>query len=715
MTVMCRLATLIAVTLVFAPQVLAQSPVDRDATRLRTLFFQRNFETGAIEGQKLVAAAPGSTELKAWMVLNMGRSGKADEAVAIAREMTSAAPKDPWATAALAAALHYQTGHTAEAIETAKRALEMLPDHPDLIWLRAQTMAADAKRREEVIAFIDGQRSRLKNPSEILNTKGYALYAMGTATQLRDDTKVNASFDVFAEARKIDPTNVNAHYLPATYMSRLRRNDEAHALLKTALTVSPASTEVHQAYWTAVRGSQALDADKKRAEVEADVQTFLREQGGRPGALLAVTNIARDMKLGDQLRGAEEKILAEFNDSREAEWVLTNRWRELQQAGPEADKAALRKAYSDYVARPKHYQTGLLGEAYRNLFFVLSEDQSVSGDELLRVAEGMLKYENNNPHITVVRGPIVLAERKTHLKEAERMARDGIDVLRKKVESQKSFYDGEGEYESAMNSMTAMGHDAVGWILFLQGRTDEAEKELLKSFELDHDSRENLHHLGRFYEAKGDMAKAEEYYVKGIAVPSPGINPSAASLKSLYAKRNGSDAGYDAYLAKLKDADRDRRKERILAGRLSAPVGVPSFSLKNLAGERVTLESLKGKVVVINYWGIWCGWCVKEMPDFQKLYEKYRNSADVAILTIDNDQNPDDVPPWMQQKKYSFPVLLDDGYVAQKAKITAFPTTWFLDRDGKKAFEKVGWSEQLLEEFTWRIEAIRAGTGGGSR
>ena len=189
MTVMCRLATLIAVTLAFAPHLPAQSPSDSDVARLRTLFFQRNFETAAIEGQKRMAAAPRSTELKAWTVLNMARSGKADEAVAMAREMAAAAPQDPWATAALAAALHYQADHTAEAIDTAKRALDLMPDHPDMIWLRAQTMAADPKRRDEVLAFIDSRRSRLKLPAETLNTKGYTLYAIGTA-QPADDAKV---------------------------------------------------------------------------------------------------------------------------------------------------------------------------------------------------------------------------------------------------------------------------------------------------------------------------------------------------------------------------------------------------------------------------------------------------------------------------------------------------------------------------------------------
>lgn len=138
----------------------------------------------------------------------------------------------------------------------------------------------------------------------------------------------------------------------------------------------------------------------------------------------------------------------------------------------------------------------------------------------------------------------------------------------------------------------------------------------------------------------------------------------------------------------------------------NANSAVPAFNLKNLTGTRVTLDSLKGKIVVVNYWGIWCGWCVQELPEYQKLHEKYAKNPDVVILTIDNDANPDDVPPWMAQKKYTFQVLIDDQYV-NTVGIHAFPTTWFLDPQGRKVFEKVGWSEKLLEEFAWRIEAVR--------
>ena len=55
-----------------------------------------------------------------------------------------------------------------------------------------------------------------------------------------------------------------------------------------------------------------------------------------------------------------------------------------------------------------------------------------------------------------------------------------------------------------------MGHDALGWVLLAEGRSTDAEKALLTSFELDPRSRSNLDHLGRFYLEAKDEAKAEE-------------------------------------------------------------------------------------------------------------------------------------------------------------------------------------------------------------
>lgn len=695
----------VLVTLSILSCMAVQSAAQSANARLRSLFYQRDFETGAIEGSKLVAANPNSTNLKAWYVLNLVRSGQERNGIALAEEMTKKTPQDAWSWFALAGALNYAQVRADEALSAGEKALKLLPADPDVIWLRAQTLANDEQHCAEAIAFVDAQRSRVKNPADILAAKAYAQYRQSSGPP-RDEALLATAFATFEEARRIDPTNLSAWYLPSTYLTGLRRSDEAYPLARKAVALAPGSTAVHKAYWDAITGSTVITADRKRQEVEADVVSFLQANGNRPGALSAVADVSRSMKWTDRQQECEEKVLKQFPDSTEAEWIFASRWRELEQTQEGTKSAPYRKILREFIARAQHHIPGLLGEAYLNLFSALAEDKSASADEMYQAAEGAVKFEKNNPHITYVVIPIELADRKIDLADAERIARAGIEELRKKIESQRSVYKSPGEYEHEMGWATAMGHDAVGWVLLAEGRVPEAEKELLAAYDLNHEDRRNLDHLGRYYLSKNETSKAEEYFAKGLVVQGRGTNPCETSLRSLYDKNHGSLEGIDEYYAKLKDADRANRHDRVLASRIAAPTAVPAFNLKGLDGKRISLEGLKGKIVVVNFWGIWCGWCVAELPEYQKLFDKYAKDPDVVILTIDNDANQDDVPPWMAQKKYTFPVLIDDGYVS-KAGISGFPTTWFLDPQGRKVFEKEGWSEKLLEEFSWRIEAIR--------
>jgi thiol-disulfide isomerase/thioredoxin/Tfp pilus assembly protein PilF len=676
-----------------------------DAARLRALYFQRDYETAVLEGASPAAAPSASQELKAWYLLSFVRRGREDEGVAMARRMVSAAPADGWSWLALAGTLNYQNSGAPEAVDAGARAFQLMPDHPDAVWIHAQTMGSDASRRAEAIAFIDNRVPRLKNPAELLNTKAYVLYVQSSG-RTRDEAKFTEALATFEKARQADPSNVNAHYQPATYLSGNRRSDDALPLIQKALGIAPGVTAMHQAYWSAVNGSLKLSREDKTAMVQKDIDTFLAQHGSRPGVLFAVSSQLEETKQTERQRALEEQILAKFPDSTESEWVVVGRWRAIQQTADGLKSPQYRELLAGYLARPKHYHMGLLGEAYRNYFNVLVEDQAATAAELKPVLDGMVKYETTNLHITQGSALVRLADRKLLLDEAEQISRASPAAFKAKIESQRQFYETPGDYERSLNYQTAIGHDTLGWILFNQGRTAEAEGELLRSYDLNHESRGNLLHLGKWCEATGNITRAEQYYVKGMSVQAPGVNPCETALKALYEKRKGTLDGFDKYLVEIADVDRMRRKDKVLGERSATPAAAPAFALKSMDGSRVSLESLKGKIVVINFWGIWCGWCIQELPDYQKLHEKYKGDANVAILTIDNDRNPDDVAPWMAQKKYTFPVLFDDGFVARSG-ITAFPTTWFLDREGRRAFVKVGWSEKLLEEFSWRIEAIR--------
>jgi thiol-disulfide isomerase/thioredoxin len=294
---------------------------------------------------------------------------------------------------------------------------------------------------------------------------------------------------------------------------------------------------------------------------------------------------------------------------------------------------------------------------------------------------------------------------------------------KKKIDEQKErgLYETDGEYEQAVSWYTSIMYDALGWVFFKEGRFAEAEVELLHAYELYHESPTVSHHLGQLYQAgyegigEGEEAlaradslwrMAENYYLKGTMAQAPGENPNREALEALYMERHGSDDGFEEYLADALDSDRATRRAEILDERIAEPEAMAPFDLRDLSGARMASAEILGKVIVINFWGTWCGPCVQEMPDYQELFDKYQGDEGVAILTINNDANPDVVKTWMDRKSFSFPVLLDDGYVGREG-VHGFPTTWFVDSQGRVSFEKVGWSEALLEEFSWRVEALR--------
>lgn len=90
----------------------------------------------------------------------------------------------------------------------------------------------------------------------------------------------------------------------------------------------------------------------------------------------------------------------------------------------------------------------------------------------------------------------------------------------------------------------------------------------------------------------------------------------------------------------------------------------------------------------------------------EKLYEKYKDSPDVRVVTIDDRDRVDELRRWMEEREFAFPALIDRGYV-QEAGMRAYPTTWFLNEEGEIAFVKEGMIQALVRAFSWRIEPLR--------
>lgn len=124
----------------------------------------------------------------------------------------------------------------------------------------------------------------------------------------------------------------------------------------------------------------------------------------------------------------------------------------------------------------------------------------------------------------------------------------------------------------------------------------------------------------------------------------------------------------------------------------------PTFTLKNLAGEKVDLKEYKGRKIMINFWATWCPPCKEEMPAMEKFYKNH--SEEIEILAINLDPQ-NDVKAFAEKNKLSFPILLDEsGTTQQIYQIISIPTTFIIDEDGVILRKHIGsMSYEQMEEL----------------
>lgn len=123
-----------------------------------------------------------------------------------------------------------------------------------------------------------------------------------------------------------------------------------------------------------------------------------------------------------------------------------------------------------------------------------------------------------------------------------------------------------------------------------------------------------------------------------------------------------------------------------------------NFTLTDLQGKSWSLKSLRGEVVLVNFWATWCPPCQKEMPDLEALYKRFRNQRFV-ILSI-SDEEADKVRPFISERKITYPVLLDPGRKVHKAfEVEGIPKSFVYDREGKLVAQSIDMrtQKQFLE------------------
>lgn len=117
----------------------------------------------------------------------------------------------------------------------------------------------------------------------------------------------------------------------------------------------------------------------------------------------------------------------------------------------------------------------------------------------------------------------------------------------------------------------------------------------------------------------------------------------------------------------------------------------PYFSLTDQFGNTHSLEDYQGKTIFLNFWATWCPPCKAEMPDIQKLYERYDREGDDALIVLGvaapnfgQEKSESEITAFLEENGYSYPVLMDtEGALFAEYGIYSYPTTFMIDREGK--------------------------------
>ena len=247
-------------------------------------------------------------------------------------------------------------------------------------------------------------------------------------------------------------------------------------------------------------------------------------------------------------------------------------------------------------------------------------------------------------------------------------------------------------------------HALQAWCYAMQKNPSAAMKSLKQAAKAGPSS-EMFFFSAISYRLLGKKEQAAQNAVKAAGYP-PVYSRARERLIAIWKEVYGSEEKMEAALLKQRAQFAPQRKSRVLSQMASEKF--EPFEMSDIDSKKLTEKDLSGKIVLMNFWAVWCPPCREELPHWNKFYAAHKDEPDLFFATV-GDEPWETMMNYLKNQKYSFPVYRNEEYWGQ-FNVQGIPTLVIIDPKGKIRFRNIGFEEgmEYAETLLWQINAVRS-------